>query len=85
MSNEVIKFSEKSNSSFHWLPEDVLVEALKRVRSGEWEGRRKIIVLSVDDTEGSFTVSELQSGMRLSQEITVLEFAKHSILKEMMG
>ena len=75
--------ADKTNSSMHWSPEDVLVESLKRVRGGDWKGRKKILVLSIDDDDGTFLISELQSGMRLSQELSVLEFAKYCILKEM--
>ena len=79
----VISMADKTNSSMHWSPEDVLVESLKRVREGDWKGRKKILVLSIEDDDGTFLISELQSGMRLSQELAVLEFAKYCILKEM--
>ena len=81
----VIKLADKSDSGMHWQPEDVLVEALERVRNGEWAGRRKIIVLSIFDEDNSLLVSELQSGMKLSEELAVLEYTKSSILREMLG
>ena len=60
----------------------MLADALSSVR----EKRRtptKAIVLFLDDTQGKYDVGFCQSGLSLSQAVSLIEAAKATLLREM--
>ena len=84
MSN-IIDLSEKTGLSKHWSPEDALAKAQEYAKEGgKWHGRKKIIILSINQEEEVYEVSEVRAGMRNSEAIMALEYVKASLLLEML-
>ena len=83
--NKVISLAEKTESSTMWSPEDALREALKDLEEGgRWEGRRKLIVLALDDEDGNYSVSYVNAGCKASEMLAILEIAK-KVVEQSMG
>lgn len=84
MSDDVISLAEKTGDAFMVSQEDALKDALNECESGGcFEGRKKILILSVDDDGGQFEVNFIQAGMTMSQCISLCEVSKAIFLKEM--
>ena len=81
---DLISLSEKTNDATLRPPMQALEEAIKHCQEGGLlEGRRKILILSLDDANGEYKVNFIQSGMNMSQCLTVCEVAKAVFLAEM--
>ena len=84
MSNDVISLGGKTGDAFMVSPEQALKDALKETENGGcFEGRKKILILSLDDTNGKFSVNFIQAGMKMSECISVCEVSKAIFLKDM--
>ena len=79
----IISIADAAGSGTHRSPENMLEEALKEVREGSWEGRKKMIVITVDEDDDSYIVNWMQAGMRMSQCMALCEVAKVKFLTEM--
>jgi hypothetical protein len=80
----IISLSKKTGDAFMQSPEGALKDALKETGLGGcFEGRKKILILSLDDAEDEYNVTFLQAGMTMSQCVSVCEVAKAIFLKEM--
>jgi hypothetical protein len=78
----VTNLGEHSQDGRHWGVEQTLVDALEEVRRGERKGS-KVIVLFLDDGENKFDFGFRQGGMKASQIIALLEYAKAHFIHEM--
>ncbi len=82
--DKIINLAERTKSSTLWSPEDALRDALKDLEEGgRWEGRRKLIVLSLGDDEGSYSVGFVNAGFNASGLLAILEIAKRIVEKDM--
>ena len=80
---KVIKLADAANSGTHRSPENMLEEALKEVREGQWAGRKKALVITVDEEDDSYIVNWMQAGLKMSQCVSLCEVAKVKFLTEM--
>lgn len=78
MSDPVL-MADHSNSARHISPEQVLEEALRRLRSGEWKASQ-LMVIALNNGDGEFDFDWLQAGMRTSEIVALLEVVKASTL-----
>ena len=81
--SDIISLSEKAKSGAHRTPEDMLSEALEEVRCGEFKENKKMIILTVDESNQSYNVTWMQAGMVMSQCVALCEVAKIKFLTEM--
>lgn len=80
----VISLSKHSNNGAMRSPADCLNECLEDIgKRGAFEKGRKVLVLALDDTDGQFSVSFAQAGMKMSECVALCEVAKTIFLKEM--
>ena len=80
----VIQLADRSNNAAHISP----VETLHRViaeqeAGGEWEGRKKMLVISLDDEDGSFDVSFRNAGMSCSNILAAIRIMEYKMLMAM--
>jgi hypothetical protein len=83
-SMSVLQLVDHSNNAAHISP----VEALQRVIAehepgGELEGRKKLIVISLDDEGGYFDVTFRNAGVSCSDIMAALRITEYKILKAM--
>ena len=65
-------------------PEDVLHRALDKLEDGElWAGRSKLIVISVDESEGQYDMGFVCSNLRSSEIIVLADLLKADMRKSM--
>ena len=65
-------------------PEDALKLALADIgKEGALKNGKKIVILSLDDTEGQYDVSYVQAGMSSSEAMALCEVAKMRFLSSM--
>ena len=82
---KVTRISDKTQSSLSVSPEQIFEEAIESIgKDGAFKNGKKALVLMLDDTDGGFSISYLNAGMKGSQVISLLECAK-SIFKEDLG
>lgn len=75
----IVSLVDKSDSSAHWSPKDMMESEIEDIEAGE-NPSRKAIVLFLDDSEGRFHVSYSCAGLKSSEILSVLEIAKARIL-----
>ena len=81
---KVISLAERAESSLLWSPEDALREALRDFEEGgRWEGRKKLLVLSLDEDGGTYNVGFTNAGFNASELLALLTIAKRVIEKDM--
>ncbi len=81
---KVIKLASRSDSSFHWTPGELLEHSLEELKPGAvWDGRKKMLILCLDDLDRQYSVSYRMAGMNYSQAIAMMEVVKASMLREM--
>lgn len=84
MSENVISLSKHSNNGAMRSPEECLRDCIEDLgRRGAFEKGKKLLVLALDDTEGQFSVSFAQAGMKMSECVALSEVAKAIFLREM--
>lgn len=84
MSDNIISLGEKTGDAKMQSPEQALRDALNEFGEGGcFEGRKKILILSLDDAEGEYIVNFIQAGMKMSQCVSLCEVSKTIFLKEM--
>jgi len=81
--DKVISLAERFEDATKWSVEDMLLDALERVRSGE-KANKKAIVLFLDDTEDRYLHGFSQAGMAMSECVLLCEMAK-TMFKDEMG
>ena len=82
---KVTNISEKTQSSLSASPEQIFQEALESLgKFAAFKNGKKALVLMLDDTDGSFNISYLNSGMKDSQVISLLECTK-TMFKDNLG
>lgn len=65
-------------------PEQALQDAFKYIdKQGAFKNGKKLLILSLDDTEGNYTISFIQAGMKMSECLTLCDVAKTLFLTEM--
>ena len=83
MAFNVIDLSEKTGDAGMRSQKQALEDALSEIgKRGAFENGKKLIVLALDDSDGQYSVSYVQAGMRMSECITLCEIAKSVFLKE---
>jgi len=82
---EVINLIDKKNDGNLWSPEQALQQTINDHGEGEpLEGRRKILILSLDSNEDNYAVSFIQAGLKMSECVNLCEISK-SIFKNEIG
>lgn len=81
---EVSKLSDKTNNGFMSTVKDALKDATEAAgKDGAFENGTKVLILALDDTEGEYSISFIQGGMKMSECISLCETAKTIFLSEM--
>lgn len=81
---KVLSMAEKTNNSLMQTPEQVLNECLDYLgKEGAFKNGKKLLVLVLDDIDGNYDVSFVQSGMKMSECVTLSEVAKTIFMHEM--
>ena len=81
--DNIISMAEKTDDATRCSPVQALQEAEKDFTDGVLSHVKKVLILSVDDTDGQFKINFIQSGMKMSQCLAACEVAKAVFLKEM--
>lgn len=82
--NQITKLAEKANDSFMASPEDVLKDALEQFKpGGKFENNKKVLVLTINEDDGNYSVSFIQSQMKMSECVALSEVAKTIFLSQM--
>ena len=75
---------QKAKNGKMLTPEMTLKECLNDIgKRGAFKNGKKLLVLALDDTEGKFSVSFSQAGMKMSECIALCEVGKTIFLTEM--
>lgn len=65
-------------------PEMALNDALGDIgKRGAFEKGKKILILALDDTSGSYSISFVQAGMKSSEMVALCEISKAIFLKQL--
>lgn len=87
MSKTITRMSEFKNDANLCSPQQALEDALREItevnRGAFNKDCTKLLVLAVDDSSGSFQVSFIQAGMKMSECISLCEIAKLVFMREM--
>lgn len=84
MTDNIISLGDKTGDAAMQDPVELLKDAIKEFEEGgHFEGRDKVLILSLDDNEGEYSVNFMQAGMKMSQCISLCEVSKAIFLKEM--
>ena len=84
MKPTVVKIGDYSGDAGHFSIKDSLEEAIERIgKEGAFEKGRKVMIVALDDTDECYNISFIQSGMRMSECITLCEVAKVEFLRQM--
>lgn len=82
--DKVIKMASRSDSAFHWTPKEILDSVLDDLKPGNrWDGRKKMLILCLDDLNGRYSVGHTMASLYYSQVISMMEVVKASMLREM--
>ena len=81
--DNVVHISKFSNNGELRGPKELLEDALAKVNDGVFDGMSKMIVLTVDESDDQYKVYWMQSGMKMSECITLCEIAKIDLLQKM--
>jgi len=83
--NKIISLANKTDNGMMQTPENALLDALETVRSGEWKGSGKILILSLGegDNNDEYNVGFIQAGLKMSQCVTLCEASKMRFLSYM--
>lgn len=81
---KVIKMGAYTQDGTMMSPTDALEGCLKDIASGDVDPT-KLLIISLDDRDGSYQTSFWQAGMSCSQMVALLEVMKHVIITEQMG
>lgn len=83
MVNNVISIANASEDGKRWDAEQMLMDALELVRSGE-RGRKKALILFVDDDDDdAYMPGFSQCGLTMAECVTLCEFGKDRFKYEM--
>lgn len=81
---KITKLSDVTGDACFSSPQQTLEEALECLgKKGAFENGNKLLVLALDDTDGSYKVGFIQAGMKMSECIALCEIAKILFLEEM--
>ncbi len=84
MTGNIIRLGDKTGNAEMQDPVELLKDAIKEYEEGGYfEGREKLLILSLDDKEGEYSVSFMQAGMKMSQCVSLCEVSKAIFLKKM--
>ena len=78
----LISLAEKSKSSLHWTPTEMMEDEIREIASGERKATKAIVVF-LDDTDGIYDVGWGNSGLSTTEAISLLEVAKARLLVHM--
>ena len=82
--DKVISMSERMNDGTLQTPRQALEDALEDIgKNGAFKEGRKLLILSLDDTQDNYSVTFIQAGMRMSECMALCEVSKTIFLKEM--
>lgn len=73
--------ADKNADSRHWTAVECLEEAIRMVKAGEF--KQKVIVVSLDTDDDSFTIDFLAAHISASQVVALSECLKARILAHM--
>ena len=81
---KILSMAEKTNNSSMQTPEQALNQCLKFIgKEGAFKNGKKLLVLALDDTDGNYSVSFVQSGMKMSECVALCNVAKAFFMNEM--
>lgn len=82
--NNITSISKNTNSSLSVSPRQIFEEALESLdKEGAFKKGNKALVLMLDDTPGRYLISYINSGMRESECVALLECAKSTVKTEL--
>ena len=80
---EVAKLSEFSGNGNHRGAVDAVNDHKKELEEGALKGYEKVIIISLNDGNGEYSVKWSQAGLKSSEMLALLEVAKTTILGSM--
>lgn len=82
MKSKIALLSDKSEKAIHSSPERILEIALEDFKSGEIKGRKMVLIFLNDQGE-NYNISTRMSGLRGTEQISLLEVVKSDIIADM--
>lgn len=83
---KIVRMVDHSDDAAHISPVTTLEEAIAdHGPGGAWEGRRKLLVVSVDTSNEQFNVNFLNAGMKTSEIVTAMRIVEHNALARLTG
>lgn len=85
MDNNILNLAAFANNGIMQNPEEALLDAINEIKEGNgaFTGK-KVLILALDDTDESYSVSFIQAGMHMSECLALCEIGK-SVFKDHMG
>ena len=85
MSNDkIVNMADKTKDATKWTPIQALNYAVKDIGdNGSLEKGKKILIISLDDTDENYDVGFTQAGMTMGECIALCEVAKAIFLTKM--
>lgn len=84
MNDKVISLANKTGNGTMQSPQQALEEAMRCIgKEGAFEEGKKVLIIALDDTTGSYRTNWIQAGMKMSECLTLCEVAKVTFLEEM--
>lgn len=81
MKLKLVNLTKKDGNAKRFTPQDALQTVMDDYKSGHLKGT-KIVIIALDDTEGSYHVDRTMAGLHGDEAVSVIEAAKYLILKE---
>ncbi len=86
MSNEnnVVSMADAACDGTLWSQRQALECALEDVgKNGAFKKGKKLLIFALDESDGDYSVSFVQAGMKMSECVALCEVAKSVFLREM--
>ena len=82
MSDNVISLASKADHAPFFTVKDIMHECHAKAETGEYP---KVLVLWLDDRDGTYSTSFNQNVGSVSQMVSLLEIMKHNLITQEMG
>lgn len=84
MTEKIISMAEKADDAAFQSPEQTLEISLNDIgKYGAFKNGKKLLVLCLDESEGNYSISFNQAGMKMSECVSLCEVAKIIFLEQM--
>jgi len=82
--SNVTKMGSVANNAIMISPRQALEDAIEALgKQNAFKDGKKIMIIALDESDGEYSISFIQAGMRMSECIALCEIAKSVFMEEM--